>query len=340
MPIKLKRSSVAAKVPTTDQVELGELALNTYDGKLYTKKDNGTASIVEIGAVTSVAGKSGAVTLVKGDVGLSNVDNTSDANKPVSTATQTALNAKANASHTHAAAEISNSTAAGRALLTAADAAAQRTALALGTAATSNTGTAAGNVVALDAGGKLPAVDGSALTNLPSGGDLKLLSSGTVALAAALDIILPSGYRGYLLLFAGFVPVTDAATLGLRFSTNGGTSFDATGYGTISYRASDNNSFSGTDRYPNDGIIYLTKGGGVGNAASEGVSGHVEILNPASASLFTRASFRTSYMTSDSPAQNAFSVGSGARKTAQDTDALRLLFDNGNIASCSWAIYG
>lgn len=34
--------------------------------------------------------------LVKADVGLSNVDNTSDANKPVSTATQTALNLKAN----------------------------------------------------------------------------------------------------------------------------------------------------------------------------------------------------------------------------------------------------
>ncbi len=44
--------------------------------------------------VSSVAGKTGAVTLVKSDVGLSNVDNTSDANKPVSTATQTALDAK------------------------------------------------------------------------------------------------------------------------------------------------------------------------------------------------------------------------------------------------------
>lgn len=38
------------------------------------------------GAVTSVAGKTGVVTLDKADVGLSNVDNTSDANKPVSTA--------------------------------------------------------------------------------------------------------------------------------------------------------------------------------------------------------------------------------------------------------------
>lgn len=44
--------------------------------------------------VTSVAGKTGAVTLAKGDVGLGNVDNTSDANKPISTATQTALDDK------------------------------------------------------------------------------------------------------------------------------------------------------------------------------------------------------------------------------------------------------
>jgi hypothetical protein len=47
-------------------------------------------------AVSSVAGKTGVVTLVKADVGLGNVDNTSDANKPISTATQTALNAKQN----------------------------------------------------------------------------------------------------------------------------------------------------------------------------------------------------------------------------------------------------
>ena len=46
------------------------------------------------GSVKSVAGKTGDVTLVKGDVELGNVDNTSDADKPVSTAQQTALNSK------------------------------------------------------------------------------------------------------------------------------------------------------------------------------------------------------------------------------------------------------
>ncbi len=45
--------------------------------------------------VQSVASKTGAVTLNASDVGLGNVDNTSDADKPISTATQTALNGKA-----------------------------------------------------------------------------------------------------------------------------------------------------------------------------------------------------------------------------------------------------
>lgn len=44
--------------------------------------------------VQSVAGKSGIVTLVKGDVGLGSVDNTADTAKPVSTAQQTAFDGK------------------------------------------------------------------------------------------------------------------------------------------------------------------------------------------------------------------------------------------------------
>lgn len=48
--IKIKRSAVAAKVPATTDVQLGELAINTYDGKLYLKKNDGTETIVEVGA--------------------------------------------------------------------------------------------------------------------------------------------------------------------------------------------------------------------------------------------------------------------------------------------------
>ena len=49
--IKLRRSSVAGRIPTTAQLELGELAINTQDGKIYFKKYDAvsnTESIIDI----------------------------------------------------------------------------------------------------------------------------------------------------------------------------------------------------------------------------------------------------------------------------------------------------
>lgn len=40
--IKLKRSAIAGKIPTTSSLEAGELAINTADGKLYFKRDDQT----------------------------------------------------------------------------------------------------------------------------------------------------------------------------------------------------------------------------------------------------------------------------------------------------------
>ena len=47
--IIVKRSAVAGKVPTTTDLALGEIAVNTYDGKMYIKKDDGTASVIQVG---------------------------------------------------------------------------------------------------------------------------------------------------------------------------------------------------------------------------------------------------------------------------------------------------
>lgn len=56
--ILIKRSSTPGASPTTGDLELGELAINTYDGKLYAKKDDGSASVVEIGASAGGGGSS------------------------------------------------------------------------------------------------------------------------------------------------------------------------------------------------------------------------------------------------------------------------------------------
>lgn len=72
--ILIKRSAVAAKVPATTDLALGELAINTYDGKLYLKKSvGGTETVVQVGdpttaPVQSVFGRTGNVTLLSADV--------------------------------------------------------------------------------------------------------------------------------------------------------------------------------------------------------------------------------------------------------------------------------
>lgn len=95
--------------PVADQASMlalnaqrGDIAIRTDVSKSFILSSDSPSTLadwkelVSTGAVLSVAGKTGAVTLAKDDVGLGNVDNTSDVSKPVSTAQQTALNAKAN----------------------------------------------------------------------------------------------------------------------------------------------------------------------------------------------------------------------------------------------------
>lgn len=89
--------------------EAAMLALTGESGDWCTRTDSGTVFVITgnpatVGGwmqlsypgtpVKSVAGKTGIVTLTKTDVGLANVNNTSDADKPISTAALSALNNK------------------------------------------------------------------------------------------------------------------------------------------------------------------------------------------------------------------------------------------------------
>ncbi len=92
-------ASEAAMLALT--AEKGDMAIRSDLGKCFALSAAPASTLANwlelktpANAVLSVAGRTGAVTLAKAAVGLSSVDNTSDANKPVSTAQQTALNAK------------------------------------------------------------------------------------------------------------------------------------------------------------------------------------------------------------------------------------------------------
>ena len=59
--IKLRRSSTEGKVPTTAQLALGELAINTYDGRIFFEKNDGSATIEHILTTDSIT--TGSITL-------------------------------------------------------------------------------------------------------------------------------------------------------------------------------------------------------------------------------------------------------------------------------------
>jgi len=52
--VQLKRSALSGKVPDTGSLNLGELAVNTYDGKIYFKKSGSIESVESVITTNSV----------------------------------------------------------------------------------------------------------------------------------------------------------------------------------------------------------------------------------------------------------------------------------------------
>ncbi len=164
LPSGINLGSVYAVVDQSEQDNLspvsGDIAIRADESKTYVYDGSNWVELqIPTGTVSSVNGHTGPVVeLSKTDIELGNVNNTSDVNKPVSNAMQSALDLKANSSD-------------------------------LGTAAGKDAGTGAGNVLQLDEAGKLPALDGSLLTGLPS-------SPVTSVNSQTGDIILDKGDVG------------------------------------------------------------------------------------------------------------------------------------------------
>ena len=101
--IAIARKTTGEEIIAAIEYETEGSGASTTDGlpegsvnKYFTEERAADAAPVQ-----SVNNMIGNVELDKTDIGLSNVDDTSDANKPISTATQNALNDKADSDHVH-----------------------------------------------------------------------------------------------------------------------------------------------------------------------------------------------------------------------------------------------
>jgi hypothetical protein len=113
--IQIRRDTAANWTTANPTLAQGEFGFEIDTGKI--KIGNGTDdwttldySFDESGDIsTHIADLANPHAVTKTQVGLGNADNTSDLNKPISTATQSALDLKANSSHTHALSDLTQS---------------------------------------------------------------------------------------------------------------------------------------------------------------------------------------------------------------------------------------
>lgn len=203
--------------------------------------------------------------------------------------------------------------------------------------ATIDLGNASDTTLSRSAAGQI-AVEGKALRGY-------LLTSGTVSSAATLDIVLTSytGYRGFELMISGFRPSTDGVSLSMRFSSDGGSTYDSTGY-TYAMLYNVNTGTASGEGANNTTSIFLNPPNGatqlIGSASTEGWNGTISLLNLSSTAFWSRLTFDGFYISNQTSPDGIFVTGGGARKAAQDTDAIRLLFSSGNIAAGNYALYG
>ena len=181
----------------------------------------------------------------------------------------------------------------------------------------------------------------TARTNLEVG--FALLTSGTMSNQATLDIPLTSytAYRGIIIKLVA-LPATDAVELYCRFSTDGGSTYIATGYNYSAIYVNEAIAANGTGNGSANQIQLSINAANthIGNAATEGWMGSIEMLSQTSAGFWSRVNFQGYYITDAATPTGVAFIGGGAQETAQDTDAIRFLFSAGNIASGSYTVYG
>lgn len=162
---------------------------------------------------------------------------------------ETIVAGKASSSHTHAASAISDSTATGRALVTAVDAAAARAAIGAGTGSGSGTTTAAGITDSTTVGRAVITATDAAAARTAIGAGTSSLAIGTTASTAKAGNYQPTAAN-----------ISDSTTTGRAVLTAASAAAART---ALSALGSGNDSVSGVEFYANEAALPTTGQAGV-----------------------------------------------------------------------------
>lgn len=170
-------------------------------------------------------------------------------------------------------------------------------------------------------------------------GGLVLVQQQTASASATLDFTTwySSTYDEYWIDILGTLPATDSATLQLKVSTDGGTSWEAGTSYKYAYRYASTNGSSGVVVHA--GTSSINMGGGTENTTSTSThTGHLRLFNPGSATRIKALAVSLQFFGADG---NYYGFDGGAWwATVTAVNGLRFAFDSGNIAEGTIRIYG
>ena len=206
------------------------------------------------------------------------------------------------------------------------------TALTLGT---NQNATFAGGITVAGAATFTTALAGS------TGASLVLIQSQTASSSATLDFTtgISSTYLNYLFVLNNVKPVNANRALYMRFSTDGGSTYQTTNYYYINEarRATDGVDVSGYSGGSgiNSAIVFGDQISS--NSGENGMSGTIQIIDPAGSNQKMAVGFG-GFLRASSYAATCTLAGFWGTTTA--VNAIRFLIDSGNIASGTISLYG
>ena len=171
----------------------------------------------------------------------------------------------------------------------------------------------------------------------PGANNYKLISEADADDDAAVDVLIPAGYKELELRLTGVRHASDQKTLWMRTSSNGGSSFDSTGthyaYNVI---YANGNPVAGNTSAAAQILLTKIANTNVGNGAYENWDGVIKLVNIADGypTIWYNGNYDNDYLTS-----GILVYGHGVRRTSTDVDAVRFLFEAGNITAGNFRLY-
>lgn len=194
--------------------------------------------------------------------------------------------------------------------------------------------------ITVDSKGRITSASDVVITG-SGGGGLTLLEQHTASSSASLNFTtaITSTYDEYLVELISLVPATNATTLWMRMSTNGGSSYDnGANYDDSHFLFND--SASAVAGTASGATKLIVNGGTTDNTASKGgISGFMRIFNPLGGVAWTRVLGNFDWTNSVGGGKDG-EIMRGAYEVTTAVNAFQFLFSSGNIASGTIRVYG